>query len=249
MPFPIMLMAADLNAPLPSYEVVVKASVHANGGRFAHRVARLADGGEFAFDGNDLWARQLTGDVCRVVFDTALRTNSYVSTAGSEATPLKIAGTTLAIPPELGRPAVVSSPDALCGKLRSRQARWNRDMGKLRREGVVDADGQPLQPPADPGKEPRVAHDRSGIAADCEEAEGKMNLPLGWKLVRRVVTRNTQWGVIWRADIATDPDPNMWMRETCWRSQHGRQGLNFSSQPLTMFDPSQSVAPLPAEKR
>src|ERR1051325_11415174 len=103
MPFAIMLMPADVYAPPPHYRAAVEAAVRAHDGHAgAHGLVRTADGGQFIFANNDIWPKRLTLDVCRIVFDAALHTNTYVSTAGSDATPLKVEGSSLAAPTELG---------------------------------------------------------------------------------------------------------------------------------------------------
>jgi hypothetical protein len=212
-------------------------------------LVRLADGGEFVVERNDFWPKRLSPGVCRVVFDAALRTNTYVQTAGSDASPLKVSGSTLEIPPDLGPAVVVADAGALCAKLQGRLARWNGEMTLMRAEGMFGRDDEPLEPPAAPGAEPRVASDASGIAAKCESQERQVADRLGWRLVRAIVTRNAQWGVVWRADIAPDADPSTWMRESCWQPRRAaaRGTIIVSSQPLLMFDKSQSLEPLPAE--
>lgn len=248
MPFAIMLMPADVEAPPPPYRGAVEAAVQANGGRTGEDgVVRLADGGAFIFETDDFWSRRLSAGVCRIVFDAALRTNSYVDTEGSDVAPLKVEGSTVAIPPEMGPAIVVSSPAALCAKLRLRLTRWRHQEGRLRRQGVIGADGEPLEPPSAPGTEPRLPNDPSGIAVHCESQAREMASQLGWKLVRSVTTRNAQWGVVWRADIAPEADPATWMRESCWRRAGKHPSRGFSSRPLRMFDKSKSIEPLPAE--
>src|SRR5690242_20125808 len=109
MPFDIILMPPNVEAPPPAYEMTVEAAIRANGGRIGDQGAvRLADGGEFVFERNDIWPKRLSPGVCRVVFDAALRSNTYVITGGSDVVPLKIKGSTLETPPELGPAFVVS---------------------------------------------------------------------------------------------------------------------------------------------
>jgi|GEM_PF-2985104 len=252
MSFAIMLMPADVSAPPPHYKMAIERSVQENGGQLApHGLVRLSDGGQFVFKNDDFWLERITLDVCRVVFDAALRTNTYVTNggSGSDLAPLKVKGSTLRIPPDLGPAVVVADPDLLCAKLQSRRAHWIRDMGRLRREGVIGADEQPLEPPPDPGTEPRLSNDPSGVAAKCETFTRKTASELGWKFVRSMVTRNTQWGVVWRADVAPEVNPDTWFRDSCWSVQgaHGKDAVSMSSRPLMMFDKTQSIKPLPAE--
>ena len=250
MPFTIMLMPADVEAPPPAYAAAIEAAAATNGGRINPAgVVRLADGGEFVVDRNDFWPKRLSPGVCRVVFDAALRTNTYVETAGFDVEPLKVNGSTLQIPPDLGPAVVVADAGALCAKLQGRLARWNGEMTLMRAEGVVGRDDVLPEPPAAPGAEARVASDASGIAAKCESGERQMADRLGWRLVRAMVTRNADWGVVWRADIAPDADPSTWMRESCWQPRRAaaRGSITVSVRPLRMFDKSQSIEPLPAE--
>ncbi len=253
MPFAIELMVAnpaDLHTPLPYYSMAIEQSVRANGGHLTPRgVVSLADGGQFIFENNDFWPKRLTPDVCRVVFDAALHTNTYVDTGGSDVAPLKVKGSTLKTPTDMGPAVVVANSDVLCTILQSRLTRRNQDMGQLRREGVIGADDQPLEPPPSPGTETRLSSDPSGLAVECEADERKMASRLGWKFVRSMVTRNAQWGVVWRADIAPEADPATWFRESCWRAtgNHGKGGISMSSRPLRMFDASQDIKPLPAK--
>ncbi len=250
MPFAIMLMPADVEAPPPPYQRAVDAAVLANGGHIRPGgVVRLADGGEFVIETHDFWPKRLTPGVCRVIFDAALATNTYIYTALSDVAPLKVKGSKLDTPPEIGPAVIVANPVALCAKLQGRLTRWNRQMERSRIDGVTGFDDQPLEPPPAPGAEPRLASDASGIAARCESQARQMATRLGWRFVRGVVTQNAQWGVVWRADIAPQPDPSTWMRNSCWRAPRAKAGggVSFSSRPLRMFDGSKSIEPLSAE--
>ncbi len=250
MTFAISFMPADLEAPPPAYKAAIGAAVQANAGRIGPGgVVRLADGGEFVAQTGDVWPKTLTVQVCRVVFDVASRTNTYIETAGSDATPLKVKGSMVEAPTDLGPPMVVATPDVLCAELRNRLARWNRETGPLRDHGEIDANDEPLEPPPVPGAEQRLTNDPSGVAAHCESTLRKMAAPPGWKFVRSLVTRNPQWGVVWRADLAPDPDPLTWMREVCWRepSFQAMGRIRLSIRPPRMFDETKSIGPLPSE--
>lgn len=241
MPFDILL-TRDLHTPPPRYLTVVESAVRANGGRLApNGFVRLSDGGKFIFKADKFWPDRLTPGVCRVIFDVALHTNSYV-TAGSDPGPMKMKGTSIEIP-DLGPPYFVSDPAALCTRLEASLARWNSDMSRLRAEGTIGADDEPLEPPPDPGTEPRVTDDASGLAAACETDARKLSSGLNWPIIRHVVARSPKWGVVWRADVAPQRDASTWFRDTCWRGPKG--GITFASQPLEMFDKSQSIKPLP----
>lgn len=247
-----MLMPADLEATPPAYEAAVKSSVRSSGGHIgpAGRV-QMPDGGEVLFDGRDFRLTALSPGVCKVIFDAALRTNTYISNggAGSDLVPLKVKGSTVKPPPEFGPAVLISNPGALCGKLRGRLTQWNRELGRLQAEGVISPDGEPLEPPPSPGTEPRLTSDPSGLAAKCEAQSRKIAGQLGWRFVRSVVTQSEKWGVVWRADIAPEADEATWFRDSCWRAPHAKIDgpISFSARPLQMFDASKSIPPLATE--
>ena len=66
---------------------------------------------------------------------------------------------------------------------------------------------------------------------------------LGWKIVRRVVSQNAQYGVVWRADVTVPGYSDEPSRMICWKTP-GRAGYSIVIDPLTMFDPAASVPPL-----
>ena len=251
MSFAILLLPADLNVPLPQYKTAIEQAVRVNGGRLVSRnVVQLADGGQFTFENEEFWPARLTNGVCRVIFDVALHTGTLVTNGGSGAdmAPLKVKGSTVTSPPDLEPSVPVANPDALCAELQRRLTGWNRDMGRLRREGVIGVDDQPLAPPLDPGTEPRMWNDTSGIASACEANARKTVSRLGWKFVRSIVTRNEHWGVVWRADVAPRvTDRGSWFRDSCWRVRgtRGEGGLSMSSRPLMMFNKADNIRLLP----
>jgi hypothetical protein len=65
----------------------------------------------------------------------------------------------------------------------------------------------------------------------------------GLKFIRKVVTQNPKYGVVWRADVAASGADTPDTRLICWK-RPGHSDFSFISHPLEMFDPSQSVAPL-----
>lgn len=247
MPFDITLLTDDLK-PHPSYQMEVEAASRAHGGTIGKRgVIRLPDGGDFHFDFHDFWPKKLTGTFCQIVFDVARKTNTYVTNAGSEVTPIKVHGVTLKTETDMGTAVLIATPAALCDALQGRLTRWNVEMGKLRAQGVIGADDQPLEPPPDPGSEPRLAVDTTGMVARCEKSARRMASELKWKVVRTIVSQNPKWGIVWRADIAPRADPQSWMRDMCWRPRQatGKTEFSMSSRPLEMFDPTKSIKPLP----
>ena len=113
------------------------------------------------------------------------------------------------------------------------------DLGGL----SVDANGQLVAPPSDPGDESRIATDPSGVAAKCEAVQSFFDARLHSHVVRAVISRSERWGVVWRADYAVGAAPsNMW-RTICWEAP-GEKQVSIVLRPLRMFDPSQSVKPL-----
>jgi hypothetical protein len=249
MPFAILLIPADVEAPPPAYEAAVEASVQANGGHIGPGwVVRLPDGGEFAFGTHDFRLKALSPDVCKVIFDAALRTNTYITNGGggSDLVPLKVKGSTLEVLSSLGRAEEASNPGALCARLSVRLSHWNSFVRNQRAEGMMDGKEEFLEPPRAPGTEPRLPPDPSGIAARCLASQESLS-KVGWKIVRSVVSQNAQFGVVWRADVETpySQDP---MRVVCWKAtgRHGR--LVVISGPLEMLDPSQTVGQLEAEQ-
>jgi hypothetical protein len=94
-------------------------------------------------------------------------------------------------------------------------------------------------------KAPRlVGVDQTGVVDKCAAIGQKMATKLGWQVARTFVSKEEKWGVVWRADMAPPDDPGSAMRDTCWGRSGG--GFGFFIQPLSMFDPQASVAPLPA---
>jgi hypothetical protein len=65
----------------------------------------------------------------------------------------------------------------------------------------------------------------------------------GIKIVRKVISQNPKYGVVWRADVAMPGDDSPQSRLICWK-RPGHNDYSIISHPLVMFDRSQSVAPL-----
>jgi hypothetical protein len=65
----------------------------------------------------------------------------------------------------------------------------------------------------------------------------------GLKVIRKVVSQNAQYGVVWRADITTPGYSGPPFRMTCWRIP-GHTDYSIFVRPLEMFDGSQSIHPL-----
>ena len=249
MSFTVILLPAHVEEPRPAYAAALKIALTATGGSMdSEGRVSVPDGGAFVFEGGDFQLNSITPKACNIIFEVARQTNTYVTNGGGAAdlVPLTIKGSTVTVPPELGTADVVATPDILCSKLRIRLAHWTTMERRLRAERVIGPDGQPLQPSPSPGTELRLTSDPSGMAAECEEQSRQMASQLGWRFVRSVITRSEAWGVVWRADVAPEPDPATWFRESCWGTRRVGSGgkIIFSSRPLKMFDGFQSISPL-----
>ena len=104
-----------------------------------------------------------------------------------------------------------------------------------------------LEPPAEPGNEPRLGDDSSGVTARCRDVE-KSFAKDGFTIVRTVISQNPRWGVVWRADMVSREYPTAPTRVICWRRSGRMKGVTFSTRPLEMFDATQSVGPLEPER-
>jgi hypothetical protein len=151
------------------------------------------------------------------------------------AFPIVLALIAISSPPS---PTVADARVALAAGVAS-QASDERGFWPWGRAGT-DLD---LGPPPDPGSEPRLAADPSGVAAGCDEI-GKSFSKHGERILRVVVSQNRQYGVVWRADLATQGRNEPDGRLLCWREGRGPDGFHIGSWPLQMFNPRQTIAPL-----
>jgi hypothetical protein len=109
-------------------------------------------------------------------------------------------------------------------------------------DDTLGPDGHPLGPPASPGSEPRLTTDQTGVVAHCDLL-GQALEKRGMKVVRKLVSQNSKYGVVWRADVSTPGEVQAVSRLICWKIPGG-SGFSFIDHPLEMFDPSESVPPL-----
>jgi len=74
-----------------------------------------------------------------------------------------------------------------------------------------------------------------------------MTASLGWKIERTYVTKEAKWGVVYRADVATQDESaradSVHVLDEHWR----HPGLAVFAHPLKMLDARQSLDRLPAE--
>jgi hypothetical protein len=107
---------------------------------------------------------------------------------------------------------------------------------------TLGPDGNPLGPPPSPGSEPRLTTDRTGVVAHCDMV-GRVLGKRGMKVVGKLVSQNSEYGVVWRADMTAAGYPQSQSRLICWKIPGG-SGYSLFDCPLEMFDPSQSIPPL-----
>jgi hypothetical protein len=109
-------------------------------------------------------------------------------------------------------------------------------------DDTLAPDGHPLGPPPSPGSEPRLDTDPTGVVAHCDMV-GQALEKRGMKVVHKLVSQNSKYGVVWRADMTAPGDVQAVSRLICWKIP-GRSDYSFIDRPLEMFDPSASVPPL-----
>ncbi len=95
-------------------------------------------------------------------------------------------------------------------------------------------------PPPAPGTEARLTTDPTGVVAHCDALQPEL-AKQGLTVVRKVVSQNPKYGVIWRADVTSSAEGGAESRLICWR---GRDGFSFFDHPLQMLDPAESIPPL-----
>jgi hypothetical protein len=115
-------------------------------------------------------------------------------------------------------------------------------MKVFRSDDTLGPDGRPLGPPPSPGSEPRLDLDQTGVVAHCDQV-GQTFETRGFKIVRKLVSQNSKYGVVWRADLAAPGDVQAVSRLICWKIPGG-SGYSLIDRPLEMFDPSASIPPL-----
>ncbi len=248
MPFTVMFLPTDASPPPARIEADMRAIAAAEAGPVGpDGTVRPAGAAPFRFYNNDISLRRLSSPTCKVVFDVARRTNSYVFTGGRAGRYMMMSGSRGRLADDDSTPVIVPDAAALCVRLHQRLRQWDSDLARDQKAGILDANEQPIEPPPGPGTETRVKGDRSEVVARCDEMMGRTIKALGWKLKRRIVTQDPKWGLVWRADLAPEDDPRTWFRDTCWSRSGKASGVSISSRPLEMFDPKQSVPPLPAQ--
>lgn len=246
MPFQVYLSPTTASPPAAQIQADVRAAVAADGGRFDRDGATVvtSDGLRITLGGDDehFLVDQLSPSFCRIVFNAARRSNSTVDRGGSDVTPLKMKGSSGATRYIRMRTDLIADPIALCARLGRDLQDWNRFISDAQASGTLGPDEQPLEPPPSPGTEPRLTSDPTGVAAHCGEVEQTL-AKHGVKVIRQVLSRNPQYGVVWRADVTMPGFSGEPSRLICWR-RPGRADYSVVDRPLQMFDPSASVPPL-----
>jgi hypothetical protein len=129
--------------------------------------------------------------------------------------------------------------DAL-GWLRVKLAEYTS--GGTRAGDAPEKDDRFPGPPPSPGEEPRLTTDSTGVLAHCDAIQAALE-KRGMKVVRKVISQNSEYGVVWRADIAVPGNDSPQSRLICWK-RPGHDDYSILDHPLEMFDPSASIAPL-----
>src|SRR5579872_1593950 len=96
--------------------------------------------------------------------------------------------------------------------------------------------GPPLGPPPSPGSEPRLNTDQTGVVAHCDMV-GQALEKRGMKVVRKLVSLNSNYGVVWRADVSAPGNIQAQSRLICWKTP-GHSDFSFVDRPLDMLDAS-----------
>jgi hypothetical protein len=144
------------------------------------------------------------------------------------------------IPVEAGRFDRGVGPFDLPGRLKIKFAGYMS--GDTRSGDAPAMDNRFPGPPPSPGEEPRLTTDSTGVMAHCDAVQEALE-KRGMKVVRKVISQNPEYGVVWRADVAVPGDDSAQSRLICWK-RPGHNDYSVIDHPLTMFDPSASVLPL-----
>ena len=246
MPFQVYLSPTTASPPAAQVQADVRAAITAEGGRIDRDgvTAVTSDGLKITLgdDGEHFLIDQLSPSFCRILFNAARQSNSTVGRGGADLTPLQMQGSHGETRYDRVRTDPIADPVALCARLGRDLQDWNRIVSAGRSDGVLGPDGQLLGPPPTPGAETRLTTDPTGVADHCAATQQTM-AKLGWKIVRQVVSRNAQYGVVWRADITMPLNESEPFRVICWR-RPGRADYSIIERPLELFDASQSIPPL-----
>ena len=246
MPFQVYLSPTTASPPDAQVQAMVRAAVVAEGGKIDGPGVTIetADGVKFKMvrGYSHFFVDQLSPSFCRILFNAALRSNSTVDRGGPGQMPLQMRGSRGDTRYVRMTTEQIADPPALCARLGQDLQAWNRYIRDAQADGVLGPDEQPLEPPAGPGTEPRLTNEPTGVAAGCE-ANLKGQTKLRLRIVRKVISQNSRYGVVWRADVTMRGHRPIPSRYICWKDPE-RSGLNVVARPLEMFDPSQSVPPL-----
>jgi len=240
MSFPIDLMAT---APTPTQDQIEQTAGTILRGGAGDPFGRMTkpDGGVFDFDDGTIWVQRLSPDTCDAVFKAARATDTFLNVGVGDYAPMQIKGSRAKPPRVFGKAVLISNPAALCSTLRKDMSR--RPVVKPDPyDDYVSTDDLSARPPPEPGAEPRLTHDPSGVAAQCETETRNEMAGAHWAVNRTLVSQNPTWGVVWRADLWPD-HVKLGMRIVCWRNRATGK-LARSKQPLEAWGPFPALAPL-----
>jgi hypothetical protein len=246
MPFQVYLSPTTASPPEAQIQADVRSAVAADDGRFDRDGVTVvtSDGLRITLgsDNEFFLVDQISPNFCRIVFNAAQRSNSTVNRGGSDVASLQMKGSSGETRSIRMRTDPIADPSALCARLGRDVRDWNRTISDAQSNGELGPDEQPLGPPPAPGTEPRIDADTTGVAAHCDALQQTF-AKSGWKIVRKVVSQNAQYGIVWRADVTMAGEQTQPMRVICWRIP-GRAAYSIVDRPLEMLDPSASIAPL-----
>jgi hypothetical protein len=116
---------------------------------------------------------------------------------------------------------VEGTPDAkLSTDLQRRMDRRARELGVNHESPEVSAEANRTTPPSAPGKgETVVSTSADPVVKQCSDWAENLALMSVSKIVRVVMTTGSEWGLVWRADIANSDNPPEMSRFIC--SQYG----------------------------
>jgi len=197
--------------------------------------------------GHAAWfvADRLSPSFCRILFRSALKANAVVGAGGSDRTPLIMAGSKARLPYRGVKTELVADPKALCHRLSGALLAWDRVVEDAQARGLLGPEAQRLgEPPTEPGLEPPVRDDASGVAKRCQSMAEENSRRGGWKIVSSSVSRNARFGVVWRSDEMTAGSPEPDRRTLCWRSWADGAYL-LAERPLGAPDAAPSATPPP----
>ena len=249
MAFPVYLSPTTASPPAAQIEADLRGAIAAGGASIDPdgRTLHVSDGAQVELDAasQGFSVEALSPSFCKVLFKAALQSNATVDRGGSDVTPLKMRGSRGVTRFIRMRTDTINSPDELCLRLQRDLQEWNKFVSEGQKMGLTGPDAQPRGPPGDPGSEATLEPGKSGVAAYCE-ALARDDERHGLRFVRKMVSLNPTYGVVWRADYTVPGFRDILSRRTCWQARGVDGTLTYAveDQPLQMFDSKKSLHPL-----